>query len=86
MLIVPIVHFKRPFGDMSAFEIDMARIIGQEPPASDPHFNRLYLEMWPALQAFVQHAEIPVRPDAAQASRVAVALVPAAQVTPLASV
>jgi hypothetical protein len=65
VLLVPLVHFKRPFGDMTAFEIDMAHIIGEEPPASDPHYNRLYLEMWPALQAFVQHAEIAVRPDEA---------------------
>ncbi len=65
MLLVPVVHFKRPFGDMTAFELDMARIIGQDPPSNDPHFNHLYLEMWPALQAFVQHADISTRPDAA---------------------
>jgi hypothetical protein len=65
----PAVHFKRPFGDMSAFEIDMAAIlglpnaIGEDVPGRvggtiDPLLDRLYWEMWPALQTFVEHVEI----------------------------
>lgn len=55
------VHFKRPFGDMTAFEIDMAAILGLPRPNTDrvdPALNRLYWEMWPALQTFVQHVKI----------------------------
>jgi hypothetical protein len=59
--VVPIVNFKRPFGDMSAFDIDMAAILGLPPPARnakfDPALWRLYTEMLPALQAFVEHAQ-----------------------------
>ncbi|OWV80596.1 hypothetical protein ATY78_07900 [Rhizobium sp. R635] len=63
----PVVNFKRPFGDMSAFEIDMAAILGQPRPVLDhvdPALNRYYWEMWPALQAFVQN----VRLDAAKST------------------
>jgi hypothetical protein len=58
---VPSVHFKRPFGDMTAFDVDMAQILGRPLPpthALDPVLERLYWEMWPALQAFVEHASI----------------------------
>jgi hypothetical protein len=61
--IAPVVNFKRPFGDMSSFDIDMARILGQPRPQSQtfaPALWRLYTEMWPALQVFVEHAQIPV--------------------------
>ena len=64
---VPAIHFKRPFGDMTAFEIDMAAILGLPRPSPDkidPVLNRLYWEMWPALQTFVQYVKI----DAATAS------------------
>jgi hypothetical protein len=57
----PVVHFKRPFGDMSAFEIDMAAILGLPSARGDTIdalLDRLYWEMWPALQTFVQHVEI----------------------------
>jgi hypothetical protein len=57
----PTLHFKRPFGDMSAFEIDMAEILGlpqANGDTTDPLLARLYWEMWPALQAFVEHADI----------------------------
>jgi hypothetical protein len=64
--IVPTVNFKRPFGDMTAFDIDMAAILGRPPPPPggkfDPALWRLYTEMWPALQVFVEHAQIPVIP------------------------
>lgn len=64
--IVPTVNFKRPFGDMTAFDIDMAAILGlpAPPPGGkfDPALWRLYTEMWPALQVFVEHAQIPVVP------------------------
>ena len=57
----PAVHFKRPFGDMTSFEIDMAAILGlhAQDDTIDPLLeNRLYWEMWPALQTFVEHAQI----------------------------
>jgi hypothetical protein len=60
--VVPIVNFKRPFCDMSAFDVDMAAILGLPPPAQnakfDPALWRLYTEMLPALQAFVEHAQL----------------------------
>ncbi|QPF81988.1 hypothetical protein IC762_19535 [Bradyrhizobium genosp. L] len=58
---VPAIHFKRPFGDMTAFEIDMAAIVGLPRPDTnrvDPVLERLYWEMWPALQTFVQYVKI----------------------------
>jgi hypothetical protein len=65
-MVVPAVNFKRPFGDMTAFDIDMAEILGlPRPPDNgkfDPAMWRLYTEMWPALQVFVEHARIPVIP------------------------
>jgi hypothetical protein len=60
----PVVHFKRPFGDMTAFDLDMADILGHpRPPPNelDPVLERLYWEMWPALQTFVEHAQIDAR-------------------------
>lgn len=58
---VPTVHFKRPFGDMTAFDHDMADILERPHPGPgqrDPVLDRLYLEMWPALQTFVEHVTI----------------------------
>jgi hypothetical protein len=58
---VPTVHFKRPFGDMTTFEYDMADILERPRPGPldrDPLLDRLYLEMWPALQTFVEHVTI----------------------------
>jgi hypothetical protein len=55
------VHFKRPFGDMTAFDVDMANILGLPRPPErglDPVLERLYWEMWPALQTFVEHARL----------------------------
>jgi hypothetical protein len=54
------VHFKCPFGDMTSFEIDMAAILGlhAQDDTIDPLLNRLYWEMWPALQTFVEHVQI----------------------------
>jgi hypothetical protein len=64
----PAVHFKRPFGDMTAFELDMAAIVGVPAYTGEkinPELDRLWWEMWPALQAFAEHATIapaPARP------------------------
>jgi hypothetical protein len=56
---VPTVDFKRPFGDATAFERDMADILGwPHPAARDAALDRLYDQMWPALQAFLEHATI----------------------------
>jgi hypothetical protein len=63
-LPVLMVNPKRPFGDMSAFNIDMAAILGwpplseQERREFDPRLWKLYLEMWPALRTFAEHAKI----------------------------
>jgi hypothetical protein len=57
----PVINFKRPFGDMTAFEIDMAATLGLPRLATDrvdPVLDRLYWEMWPALQTFVQYVGI----------------------------
>ncbi|HEX9586421.1 MAG TPA: hypothetical protein VGA15_01570 [Bradyrhizobium sp.] len=65
--VIPIVNFKRPFGDMTSFDIDMAAILGRPRPAPggqfDPALWRLYAEMLPALQVFVEHAQIAVGPE-----------------------
>lgn len=61
----PVVDFKRPFGEMTAFERDMAAIVGRPMPtakARDLELERLYWEMWPALQTFIEYARI--EPDA----------------------
>jgi hypothetical protein len=66
--LAPIVNFRRPLGDMS-FDIDMARILGLPGPQTrtdfDPALWRLYVEMLPALQTFVEHAQISVAADQA---------------------
>ena len=60
---------KRPYGDFTFIEIDMARILGHLPPAPpdgkfepDPalaaHLQRLHWQMLGAIQAFVENAEI----------------------------
>ncbi|AHB50387.1 hypothetical protein W911_15655 [Hyphomicrobium nitrativorans NL23] len=60
---------KRPYGDMTFIEIDMARILGRLPPAPpdgvfepEPalaaHLQRLHWQMLGAMQAFVENAEI----------------------------
>jgi hypothetical protein len=57
----PVVNFKHPFGDMTAFEIDMATILGlrrQTGDQFDPALERFYWEIWPALQAFVEQVRI----------------------------
>jgi hypothetical protein len=57
------VNFKRPFGDMTYFEIDMTRILGAslKPNSKDPEEDRLfalYQQMHAALQVFVMHATL----------------------------
>ena len=60
---------KRPYGDMTFIEVDMARILGRLPPAPpdgvfDPepelaaHLQMLHWQMLGAMQAFVENAEI----------------------------
>lgn len=60
---VATVNFKRPFGDMTYFEIDMARALGVDlkPNSKDPEEDRLfalYRQMHVALQVFVMHATL----------------------------
>jgi hypothetical protein len=63
------VNPKRPFGDMTCFELDMADILGETTPrdekghpaftpAQQERFDRLYVEMLPAIQVFLAHAEL----------------------------
>jgi hypothetical protein len=64
---------KRPYGDMTYFEIDMARILGisaEGPPRADhpelrefsepqlQRFRELHEQMEPVLQVFLQHAQL----------------------------
>ncbi len=60
---------KRPYGDFTFIEVDMARILGRLPPAPpdgvfepEPelaaHLQRLHWQMLGAIQAFVENAEI----------------------------
>jgi hypothetical protein len=60
---VPSVNFKRPFGDMTYFEIDMAAVLGLpfRPNSNDPNearFSDLYQQMHAALQIFVMNAAL----------------------------
>lgn len=60
---------KRPYGDFTYIEVDMARILGVLPPAPEDgvfrpseelrsHLQRLHWQMLGAMQAFVESAEI----------------------------
>lgn len=64
---------KRPYGDMTYFQIDMARILGisaEGPPRADypklreftepqlERFSELHEQMEPVLQVFLQHAQL----------------------------
>lgn len=60
---------KRPYGDFTFIEVDMARILGRLPPAPpdgvfepDPelaaHLQKLHWQMLGAIQVFVENAEI----------------------------
>lgn len=56
---VPSVDFKRPFGDSTDFEYDMASILDLHGSPSEDRTSRLdvlYWELWPALQVFVENA------------------------------
>jgi hypothetical protein len=60
---VATVNFKRPFGDMTYFEIDMAQTLGIDlkPNSKDPEEDRLfglYQQMHVALQVFVMNAAV----------------------------
>lgn len=61
---------KRPYGDFTFIEVDMARILGRLPPAPpdgvfepEPelaqHLQRLHWQILGAIQVFVENAEIP---------------------------
>jgi hypothetical protein len=63
------VNAKRPFGDMTCFELDMAEILGEPTPRDEAghpaftpgqqqRFDRLFVEMLPAIQVFLGHAEL----------------------------
>lgn len=58
---------KRPYGDSTYYELDMARILGEPGPAAGGHFTaeqeqrfqRLHEDLLPALQVFLLEAELP---------------------------
>lgn len=57
------INFKRPFGDMTYFQLDMAEILGiptagELSPESEEHLNQVYDELHQALQVFVVHAQV----------------------------
>jgi hypothetical protein len=61
------MNAKRPYGDMTYFELDMADILGQPlatgengylPAEQEQQLWRLHTEMLPALQVYLQHAAI----------------------------
>lgn len=68
----PTADSKRPYGDYTHIEVDMARILGCLPPPPDDgtpavfnpepalaaHLQRLHWQMLGAMQAFVENAEI----------------------------
>jgi len=65
-LVLAIVTLARPA--WQAWRWELARRLGlpaSRGQARDPLLDRLYGEMWPALQAFAEHAEI----DAAAGGR-----------------
>lgn len=47
---------KRPYGDMTAFERDMADILGE--PLDEKRLWKLHTEMLPALQIYLQNAKL----------------------------
>lgn len=47
---------KRPYGDMTSFEIDMAEILGE--PEDEPKLWKLHTEMLSALQVYLQNAKL----------------------------
>lgn len=60
---VPAVDFKRPFGDATAFHLDMADLVGLPSVPEDPSvLFSLYEELWPALQVYVQNVPLEEGP------------------------
>jgi hypothetical protein len=64
------VNAKRPYGDMTYFELDMADILGEKverdadgqlPKSQEERLWRLHEETCQALQVFLQHATLDVR-------------------------
>ena len=65
-----IVDLKRPYGEQTYFELDMAEAIGESvkrdtvgrpdfTPAQRARYERLHREMQQALQVFLEHATLP---------------------------
>jgi hypothetical protein len=63
-------NFKRPYGDMTYYAIDMAAELGEPmrqdakgrplfTPAEEARYDRLHQEMRPALQVFLENATLP---------------------------
>ena len=58
---------KRPYGDMTSFERDMADILGE--PLDEARLWKLHAEMLPALQVYLQNAKLePSSPSSPPAS------------------
>jgi hypothetical protein len=63
-------NFKRPYGDMTYYAIDMAAVLGEPArqdgkgravftQAEEARYDRLHREMRPALQVFLENAALP---------------------------
>jgi hypothetical protein len=61
------MNSKRPYGDMTYFELDMARILDEPvlrnedarlPVAQEQRLSKLHAETLPALQVYLYHAEV----------------------------
>ena len=66
---MPYIDGKRPYGDASYYQIDMARLLGEPyplnskgyavtDPAKDARLERLHYEMLAALQVFLNHSAV----------------------------
>jgi hypothetical protein len=57
----PGIDPKRPYGDRTMFELDMADALGITYTEDlDPYFQKLHFEMQPALQVFLRYASLPI--------------------------
>jgi hypothetical protein len=57
----PGIDPKRPYGDRTYYELDMADALGMDYSEKlDPYFQKLHFEMQSALQVFLRYASLPV--------------------------
>jgi hypothetical protein len=57
----PAIDPKRPYGDRTFYELDMADALGMDYSEQlDPYFQTLHFEMQSALQVFLKYATLPI--------------------------